>query len=101
MTRRDPPSRIGWFARSAPPAPGAAPSGRPLRRQSGQRRHAAPLPASRPRWRTALPEPRTDPEALRLRAAALRERNRLLDSLNAATTAIDDALATLRSLGFG
>lgn len=63
---------------------------------------AAPLPGLAPALAyAALPEPRTDPEALRLRAAALRERNRLLDSLNAATTAIDDALATLRSLGFG
>ncbi len=38
---------------------------------------------------------------LRLRAAALRERNRALDTLDAATAAIDDTLAALKPLGFG
>lgn len=40
-------------------------------------------------------------ELLRLRAAAIRERNRALDTLAAATAAIDDALTALRPLGFG
>ncbi len=40
-------------------------------------------------------------ETMRLRAAALRERNRALDALDAATAAIDDALTALRPLGFG
>jgi hypothetical protein len=62
----------------------------------------APLPGLAPALAfAALPEPRTDSDALQLRAAAFRERNRLLDALNAATTAIDDGLATLRTLGFG
>jgi hypothetical protein len=63
---------------------------------------AAPLPGLAPTLAyAALPEPRADDDALRLLADALRERNRLLDALNAATTAIDDGLATLRALGFG
>ena len=63
---------------------------------------AAPLPGLAPALAyAALLEPRTDPDALQLRAATLRERNRLLDALNAATTAVDDGLATLRALGFG
>jgi hypothetical protein len=62
----------------------------------------SPLPGLAPALAyAALPEPRIAPEALRLRAAALRERNRLLDALNAAAVAIDEALATLRRLGFG
>lgn len=40
-------------------------------------------------------------ELLRLRAAALRERNRALDALATATAAIDDTLTALRPLGFG
>ena len=40
-------------------------------------------------------------ETMRLRAAAIRERNRVLDILHAATAAIDDALTDLRQLGFG
>ena len=40
-------------------------------------------------------------ETMHLRATAIRERNRVLDALNAATTAIDDALTDLRQLGFG
>ena len=38
---------------------------------------------------------------MRLRATAIRERNRALDALDAATAAIDDALTDLRQLGFG
>lgn len=60
---------------------------------------AAPLPGLAPALAyAALPEPHAD---LDLRAAAIRERNRLLDALNAATAAIDDGLTTLRALGFG
>jgi hypothetical protein len=62
----------------------------------------APLPGLAPALAyAASPEPHTAADALRLRTAALRERNRLLDTLNAATAAIDEALATLRALGFG
>ena len=39
--------------------------------------------------------------AYRRRTAAIRERNRLLDVLNRATTTIDASLAILRPLGFG
>lgn len=39
--------------------------------------------------------------AYRRRTAAIRERNRLLDVLNRATTTIDESLAILRPLGFG
>ncbi|HEY8597689.1 MAG TPA: hypothetical protein VIL85_04620 [Thermomicrobiales bacterium] len=40
-------------------------------------------------------------ETMRPRATAIRERNRALDALDAATAAIDDALTDLRQLGFG
>lgn len=40
-------------------------------------------------------------ETMRLRAAAIRERNRVLDVLHTVTAAIDDALSDLRQLGFG
>lgn len=36
-----------------------------------------------------------------LREATMRERNRLVDALNAATAIVDEALVALRSLGFG
>lgn len=63
---------------------------------------AAPLPGLAPTPAYLdISTPRTAPEAVILRAAALRERNRLLDTLNAATAVIDDALTTLRPLGFG
>jgi hypothetical protein len=48
-----------------------------------------------------LPESRGAAEATRRRAAAIRERNRLIDALNAGGAAIDEALAALRPLGFG
>jgi hypothetical protein len=49
----------------------------------------------------ALPEARGADEAERLRAAAIRERNRLIDALNAGVETIDELLAALRPLGFG
>lgn len=62
----------------------------------------APLPGLAPALAyAALPASRTDPDAAGLRAAALRERNRLLDALDNASAAIDEALAALRPLGFG
>ncbi len=49
------------------------------------------------------PEPaeRDELAAERLRLATVRERNRLLDALGAATAALDEGLAALRALGFG
>ena len=65
-------------------------------------RISAPLPGLAPALAyAALAGSRTGQEGAQLRAAAIRERNRLLDALNTATAAIDDALATLRPLGFG
>jgi hypothetical protein len=50
---------------------------------------------------TSLPESRGADESARLRATAIRERNRLLDALNAGSATIDEALTALRPLGFG
>ena len=62
----------------------------------------APLPGLAPALAyAALPEPRSGREAANLRAAALRERNRLSAALDSSAAAIDETLAMLRPLGFG
>lgn len=62
----------------------------------------APFPALDPtRALARLPDTAPPLDRHRLRAAATRERNRLIDALNAATATLDDALDALRPLGFG
>lgn len=63
---------------------------------------AAPLPALDPaRALAAAPDAAPPLDTHRLRAAAARERNRLIDALNAATDALNAALDALRPLGLG